>query len=154
MLGIRDVEEYLRARGLRGEVLKLGPGRAKTSYEAARSVGCRVEQIAKTVLLVGERSNVLVVLSGAKRVDLGRVSELLGERLRLAPPPLVEELTGYPVGGLPPFGHKQKLKTLIDKSIIDLKEVYTSAGSEDALLKIAVDDLLKACEGEVVEVSK
>ncbi len=154
MLGPKDLEGYVRARGIKGEFVRLKPGEAKTSAAAARAMGCQLGQIAKSILLMGARSRVLVVTSGDRRVNIRKVGELVGEKLRLAKPDEVLEETGFPVGGLPPFGHKQRIRVIVDPSVRRFKYVYTSGGSEDTLMKIDVEELVRACSAEVLEVSE
>jgi Cys-tRNA(Pro) deacylase len=154
MLGTKDIEEYLRKNKIKGEIVYLKPGEAKTSISAARAMKCSLGQIAKNILLIGEKSRVLVITSGDKRVDLMKISRILGEKFRLATPSEVVEETGYSVGGVPPFGHKKEIKTIIDNSIKRFSFVYTSGGSEDTLMKIDVDELIRACNGELLDVSQ
>lgn len=154
MLGTRDLKEYMRARGIKGDFIELKPGEARTSAAAARAVGCALGQIAKSILLMGKQSKVLVVMSGDRRVDVRKVSQLVGEKLRLASPREVLEETGFSVGGIPPFGHRQKIRTIADPSIRRFEHVYTSGGSENTLLKIDVEELMRACAAEIHEVSE
>lgn len=143
---------YMVLNGVRGEILKLPPRMARTSSSAAKAVGCSVGQIAKNIVLSGSETY-LVVLSGDRRVDVDKVSAVVGERLSLMKPAEILEKTGYPVGGVPPFGHRTLLKVLVDKSITRFDVVYTSGGSEDTLLKIEVGELLRHLKAPVVDVS-
>jgi len=154
MLGTEELKEYMREKGIRGEIVWLKPGEAKTSAEAARAVGCELGQIAKNIILVGESGVILVITSGDKRVDLDKVSRVIGERVKLASPKRVLEETGFPVGGVPPFGHRRKLRTIIDPSIRRYDYVYTSGGSEDTLLKIETEELIENCDAEILDVSR
>lgn len=154
MLGTRDLEEYMRVRGIKGEILRLRPGEAKTSAAAAQAVGCELGQIAKNILLIGKENRILVVTSGDRRINISKVSSLVGEKLRLATPREVLEETGFPVGGIPPFGHRQKIRTIADPSLRRFPYVYTSGGSEDTLMKIDVEELVRACDAEILEVSQ
>ncbi|MEM1583911.1 MAG: YbaK/EbsC family protein [Nitrososphaerota archaeon] len=154
MLGTRNLEEYMEKNKIRGEIIHLRPSEARTSISAARAVGCSLGQIAKNILLVGEKNKILVITSGDKKVNLKKVSEIFGGRFRLATPREILEETGYGVGGVPPFGHIKEIKTIIDPSIKRYSFVYTSGGSEDTLMKIDVDELIRACNGEILSVSE
>lgn len=154
MFGTKNLVEYLRKNNIDAQIIYLKPGEAKTSISAARAVGCSLGQIAKNILLIGEKSRILVITSGDKRVDLTKVSEIFMERFRLATPREVLEETGYSVGGVPPFGHIKEIKKIVDTSIKRFSFVYTSGGSEDTLMKINVEELIKACRGEVLDVSE
>lgn len=154
MLSTKDLEEYMEKNNIRGEIIHLRPGEARTSISAARAVRCSLGQIAKNILLVSEKNKILVITSGDKKVDLKRVSEIFGRRFRLATPREILEETGYNVGGVPPFGHIKEIKTIVDPSIKRYSFVYTSGGTEDTLMKINVDELIRACNGEVLNVSE
>lgn len=154
MLGTKDLVEYLRENNINAQIIYLKPGEAKTSISAARAVGCSLGQIAKNILLIGEKSRILVITSGDKRIDLKKVSEIFMEKFRLATPREVLEETGYSVGGVPPFGHIKEIKKIVDTSIMRFGFVYTSGGSEDTLMKIHVEELIKACNGEILDVSE
>jgi len=144
MLGPDYLEQYMKSRGISGEIIRLSPSAAKTSASAAESVGCEISQIAKSIVLKGEERYYVVVLSGDKRIDLKKASATLRDTLRLAKPEEILEQTGYPVGGVPPFGHANSLKILVDKSLLRFEEVYSSGGSDNTLLKIKVKELIKA----------
>ncbi|MEN2975036.1 MAG: YbaK/EbsC family protein [Candidatus Caldarchaeales archaeon] len=153
-LSTRDLEEYMKSKNIRGEIINLKPGEAKTSTAAARAVKCYVGEIAKNIVLIGSKgSKLMVIISGDKKIDLVKVSKRFSEKFRLATPDEVLLETGYTVGGVPPFGHLKPLKTIIDPSLRRYDHVYTSGGSEDTLMKISVEELLKACDGEIIDVS-
>lgn len=143
MLGPDDLSEYMRRNGIVGEIIRLGKDEAKTSKSAAKAVGCDVAQIAKNIVLKSGDELYLVIISGDKRIDYGKASREIGGEVRLASPEEVLERLGYPVGGVPPFGHKTVVKTYLDRSVLRFGEVYTSGGSEDTLMKIKTTELLK-----------
>lgn len=151
-LGANHVSEYMKKNGIEGNIAILGEDEARTSVSAARTVGCPVSQIAKSIVLVGDKP-FIVILSGDKKVDLTKASSLIGHDVRLADAETVLEETGFRIGGVPPFGHRKQLRVFIDHSLERFKEVYASAGSPDALLRIRMDILKKATGAEIVEVS-
>lgn len=151
-LGINHVSEYMKKNGIEGNIIILGEDEARTSVSAARAVGCPVSQIAKSIVLVGNEP-FIVILSGDKKVDLTKASSMIGHDVRLADAETVLQKTGFKIGGVPPFGHRKQLRVFIDHSLDRFKEVYGSAGSPDALLKIRLDTLEKATGAEIVEVS-
>ncbi|MEM2909521.1 MAG: YbaK/EbsC family protein [Nitrososphaerota archaeon] len=155
MLGIDSVKKFMKEKGANGTIIELGEGKARSSVLAALAVGCSVTQIAKNIVVETECGDVfLVIISGDKRVDLSKVSKLVGANLKLASPENVLEETGYVVGGVPPFGHKKRMKTFLDRSVERFSEVYTSGGSPDTLLKISVNELRRLTAAEIVDVSK
>ncbi|MCX8193049.1 MAG: YbaK/EbsC family protein [Nitrososphaeria archaeon] len=150
----KDLEDYMKSRKIEGEIIYLKPGEARTSIAAARAIKCSIGEIAKNIILVGSRgSKLIVVTSGDRKVDLEKVSNLFSEKFRLATPSEILEETGYSVGGVPPFGHLKPIRTIVDQSLKRYEYVYTSGGSEDTLMKIKVEELIKACGGEVLDLS-
>lgn len=95
--GLDELMASMKRMGVDGEVVWLQPGSGSTSVSAAEAVGCSVAQIAKSVVVKGGELY-LVVLSGNRRVDLGKVSEPVGERVSLASPREVLERLSFPVG--------------------------------------------------------
>jgi len=149
-----DVAAYLRAHGLAGELVTL-PEHVPTVEAAARAVGASVERIVKSVLFLADSSPVLVIANGTQRVDYKRVADYLNlsrKRLKLADALTVLEITGYPVGTVPPFGHKTRLRTLIDAGVLAQPEVYAGGGAIDALVRIAPAEIVRATGAETVNV--
>ncbi len=154
MLTPDDLEGYLRARGIAGEVLRLDVP-TPTVVAAARAVGVTPERIVKTVVFMVQGEPMLVIASGTAKVDTRALARHLGvsrKRIRIARPDEVLAATGYPVGAVPPLGHRQPLPTLLDESVLQHEMVYGGGGAEQALLKIAPRALLQAVRPSVVAV--
>lgn len=130
--------------------------RASTSREAAESLGIDLTRIAKTVVLVNERGEaVLVVVRGDRRIDQAGLARLIGcRKLRLASDQEVLEATGYPPGGVPPVGHKQKLPVYVDEELLGGGFYYAGGGDAQHLLLIRAEDILKLSGGTVLKVPK
>lgn len=150
----RRVQEALDALGLECIVTEHAAG-ARTSREAADLLGCAVAQIAKSLVFRGTRTGdaVLVVASGANRVDEKKVEALIGEPIERARPEFVREVTGYAIGGIPPLGHARALVTLVDEDLLRHSVVYAAGGTPNALFPIRPADLLGACGGRKVSVA-
>lgn len=148
-----SLKRFIEHQKLDAEFVELPPEQAKTSQSAAAAVNVSVDQIAKSIVLKGSKAYV-VVIAGDKRVDLKKFSFVVGEPVRLATPDEVLALTGFDVGCVPPFGHVKKLKTFVDKSVLENKVVYASGGTNSSLLKISVTELLRFLGCSVVEVAK
>ncbi|MEM1949676.1 MAG: YbaK/EbsC family protein [Nitrososphaerota archaeon] len=151
VLTTRDLKKFMEARGVEGEMIYLEAEQAKTSASAASAVGCPLSQIAKNIVLNYSSEYCVVVIPGDRKVDLEKFSQVVGSKVGLAKPDEVLRITDYPVGAVPPFGHLNKLKVYVDKSLLRHDTVYTSGGAVNVLLKIRTDLLLKAVDGEVVE---
>lgn len=128
----------------------------RTSAEAAAAIGCTVDQIAKSLLFRGEASGrpILVVMSGAGRVDEKKVAVILGEKIGRADPEFVRLKTGFAIGGVPPLGHAEPPVTLIDQSILAFGIIWAAAGTPNAVFQLTPEDLLDLTQGQRVDVAK
>ena len=116
MRGVKEVKSYMEENSINGEIIMFKAEQAKTSASAAEHLGCEVAQIAKSIVLKAENP-ILVILSGDMRVDLKKLSEVFGEKAKLASPEYVSEEVGFIIGGVPPMGFDRPVRILIDKSI-------------------------------------
>ena len=153
MRGVEEVKSYMEENSINGEIIMFKAEQAKTSASAAEHLGCEVAQIAKSIVLKADNP-ILVILSGDMRVDLKKLSEVIGEKAKLASPEYVSEEVGFIIGGVPPMGFDRPVRILIDKSIERFSEVFSSGGSRDSILKIDVNELKNVVKGEIVDVSK
>ena len=116
MRGVKEVKSYMEENSINGEIIMFKAEQAKTSASAAEHLGCEVAQIAKSIVLKADHP-ILVILSGDMRVDLKKLSEVIGEKAKLASPEYVSEEVGFIIGGVPPMGLDRPVRILIDKSI-------------------------------------
>jgi len=154
MMDASHIAAYLREHNISGEVVVL-PTHTPTVEEAARAVGTSVEHIVKSLLFLADDRPVLVVANGTARVDYKRVADCLNlsrKRVKMADAPTVLAITGFPVGTVPPFGHKTRLRTLIDAGVLAQPEVYAGGGAMDALLRITPEEIMRATSAETVRV--
>ena len=119
------------------------PESTRTSAEAAAAISCGVGQIAKSLVFRAKQSGrpVLVIASGANRVDEKKVGRLIGEKISRATPDFVREKTGFAIGGVPPVGHLELPITLIDRDLLAFEEIWAAAGTPNAVFRLAPDDL-------------
>ena len=153
MRGVKEVKTYIDKNKIDGEIIMFEAEQAKTSASAAEHLGCEVAQIAKSIMLKAENP-ILVILSGDMRVDLKKLSEVIGEKAKLASPEYVLEEVGFIIGGVPPMGFDRLVQVLMDKSVERFSEVFSSGGSRESILRIKVDELKNATKCELVDVSK
>ena len=149
------ISAYLREHNIPGEVIRL-PIHTPTVEDAARAVGTSVERIVKSLLFIADDQPVLVIANGTARVDYKRVADHLNlsrKRVKMADAPTVLAITGFPVGTMPPFVHKSRLRTLIDAGVLAQPEVYAGGGAIDALLRIAPAEIVRVTKAETVNVS-
>jgi prolyl-tRNA editing enzyme YbaK/EbsC (Cys-tRNA(Pro) deacylase) len=150
---IRRVQEALAALGLDAQVVELGRS-ARTAAEAAAAVGCRVDQIAKSLVFRLRDSGraLLVITSGANRVDEAAVGALAGEPLDKADAAFVREQTGFAIGGVAPVGHARPVTTLIDADLLSWPEIWAAAGHPNTVFRLTPTDLVRITSGRVVAV--
>ena len=153
MRGVKEVKTYIDKNEINAEIIMFEAEQAKTSASAAEHLGCEVAQIAKSIVLKAENP-ILVILSGDMRVDLKKLSEVIGEKAKLASPEYVLEEVGFIIGGVPPMVFDRPVQMLMDKSVERFSEVFSSGGSRESILRIAVDELKNARKCELVDVSK
>jgi len=126
----------------------------RTAQEAADRAGCELGQIVKSLIFKGKASNkpILVLTSGANRVDEKRISEYAGETIGKADADFARAATGFVIGGVPPFGHIQKIETYIDEDFLQYEKIWAAAGTPNAIFELPTDALQKITEGRVVKV--
>ena len=115
----------------------------RTAQEAADSIGCAVAQIAKSLVFRDKDSldPVLVVASGTNQVDVKKINAGCGCRLGRADADYVREKTGFVIGGIPPAGHLNPLKTILDEDLRNYTEIWAAAGTPFAVFKLSPGDL-------------
>ena len=131
-------------------------GRRRTARDAAQAIGCEVGQIAKSLVfqfLVSEMP-LLVIASGAIRVNVDLVGQRLGEAIVMAEADYVRASTGFAIGGVPPLGHTTPIRTkLIDQEIMQYQEIWAAAGTPHAVFRLTPDELIRITKGELMQVS-
>lgn len=147
------VQDALAAADLTLNVVEL-PQSTRTAPEAAAAVGATLGQIVKSILFRAPQSDrpVLVLTSGANRVDERLVAALLGEPLAKADADFVRARTGFAIGGVPPVGHLEPIPTFIDEDLLTHAEIWAAAGTPNALFHLTPADLLRATQGQVARV--
>jgi len=128
-------EEWLKVSGLGIEVMHFADG-TRTARDAARAVGCEVGQIVKSLVFVAGGQPVVVLASGADRVDLAKLGLLAGGEPQQADPDTARDATGYSIGGVPPFGHARRLPVFMDRDLLQYPVVWAAAGRPDAVFEI------------------
>lgn len=127
----------------------------RTAEDAAAAIGCRVAQIASSLVVSDGARMAVVVTSGANRLDTDRVAAVLGwDDADLADPDGVREATGWAIGGVPPFAHDEDLPVLVDESLLAFDEVWAAAGTPDAVFPIDPDRLVELSGGEPAAVAE
>lgn len=131
------------------------PDSTRTAAQAATAVGCELAQITKSLVFAADGEPVLVLVDGASRVDLGLVAEeLAAEKVRRADADLVREVSGYAIGGVPPFGHRKPMRVLADRGLLRHEVVWAAAGTPHAVFAIDPRTMISAAGGELADVAE
>jgi Cys-tRNA(Pro) deacylase len=145
------VQDALDAAGIDTRIIEYDVP-ARTSAEAAAVLGCTVAQIAKSLVFRTQSGTpVLVIASGANRVDEKKVAALAGEPIGKADAAFVREATGYAIGGIPPLAHAKLLRAFVDRNLLSYDTVYAAGGTPHAMFPIEPADLVRVAKAEVAE---
>ena len=141
------------ASGLDIEIQRYPDG-TRTAADAAAAVGCKIDQIVKSLVFMADVRPILILCSGARRVDEEKLAEYIGTEIRIAGAREVRAATGYAIGGTPPLGHTVPLKTVVDPHLMEFEEIWAAAGTPDSVFPIQPKELVKATSGAVVAVTR
>jgi len=148
-----NVAEVLRELGVPGEVREL-PEPAPTAATAAAQLGCTVGAIANSLVFSADGAPLLVLTSGAHRVDTTRVAALIGaSAVKRADPDFVRRSTGQVIGGVAPVGHPEPLRTLVDTWLEPYDVVWAAAGHAHTVFPTSFAELLRITSGTPAVVS-
>ena len=128
-----------------------------TVPDAARALGVATEQIIKSLVFVIDDEPLLVINNGITLVDRRKVATHMGvgrKRVKFASGEAALEITGYIVGSMPPFGHRQTLPTLIDPAVKQFDLIFGGGGDIDAMLRLTPAELLRVTAGSLVAISE
>jgi prolyl-tRNA editing enzyme YbaK/EbsC (Cys-tRNA(Pro) deacylase) len=156
MIGVKprnaQVASALAAVGVDTDI-KILDADAKTAAAAAEQLGCDVGAIANSLLFDCDGSPLLVMASGAHRVDTSLLARALGANsITKASPQLVRDATGQAIGGVAPTGHPVRIRTVVDESLAGYPVVWTAAGTPDSVMPLSYEQLLTITEGVVLQV--
>lgn len=150
---VERVRQALAAFGGEHRVIELDAS-ARTAADAARALGCRVDQIVKSLVFRGRHTGraILVTASGANRVDERRIADLVAEPVEKGDADFVRARTGFAIGGVAPVGHAEPLATLIDEDLFAWGEIWAAAGHPNTVFRLSPADLARMTGGRVTGV--
>ena len=149
----QKVQDVLRQAGFSGAIMEV-PQSTRTAAEAAVAVGCDVAQIVKSLIFRGSVTDrpLLIIASGANRVNEKSVGVLIGEPLAKADAEFVRQHTGYAIGGVPPVAHVSQIATFVDEDLLHQPEIWAAAGTPNTLFRLTPTDLLRLTGGRIIKV--
>jgi prolyl-tRNA editing enzyme YbaK/EbsC (Cys-tRNA(Pro) deacylase) len=150
----KKVQDAARARGLTIAVREMAES-TRTAEEAAAACGVTVGQIVKSLVFLGSESGrpYLLLVSGTNRVNEKDVARHLGEKLKRPDANAVRALTGYAIGGIPPFGHDTAMATYMDVDLTQYDVIWAAAGTPKAVFRTEPARLRDAAGAVIIEVT-
>lgn len=156
LLSSADLQRFIEAQQIEATILPMAD-HTPTVPDAARALGVEPEQIIKSLVFLVYEEPLLVINNGLAKVDRRKVADWLGvgkKQVKFASAEQALEITGYIVGSMPPFGHRRKLRTLVDPAVSEFEIIYGGGGDIDAMMRLTSTELLRVTEGETVRVSE
>lgn len=156
---VRAVTEALTAADARDGSgrpcqVRILPDAVHTAAAAAAALGVEVGQIANSLIFDADGEPLLVLTSGAHRVDTDKVAALLGvRRVRRASADFVRDHTGQPIGGVAPVGHPKPIRTLVDQALARYDEIWAAGGVPQAVFPTTYAELVRITSGTPAEVA-
>lgn len=148
------VRAALAAAGVEVRVVEFAES-TRTAQDAARAVGTSIGQIVKSLTFLADGRPVLVLASGANRVDTAKVARLAGAaRVEKATADATREATGFSIGGVPPVGHRTVLPVYVDAALLAYDVVYAAAGTAHAVFPIDPSALVRVTAGTVGDIAE
>ncbi len=154
---VERVKHALTSAGLDAGLVQELPADTSTAEAAARAVGAPIGSIVKSLIFLADGKPLLVLVAGDQRADVQQLRTYTGlskRRLRIARPDQVLESTGFEVGGVPPVGHSESVRTLVDGTLSRFDTVWAAAGNAHAVFPIAYEQLVAITGGEVVDLAE
>ncbi len=149
----QKVQDALVLLGSRAQVVE-HENAGHTAADAALLLRCDIAQIAKSIIFRSATSgkSVLVITSGANRVDEKKVADILGDKLAKADAAFVREQTGFAIGGVPPLAHTNPGAILLDQDLLKFHQVFPAGGTPHAMFAIDPNELLRISGAQFADV--
>jgi len=151
-----ELQRFIETNHIDATILPMN-GHTPTVSDAARELGVETDQIIKSLVFIAGDSPLLVINNGLSRVDRKKLALLMGvgrKKVKFAKAEQALDITGYVVGSMPPFGHRQRLPTLVDEAVMTLDTIYGGGGDIDAMMRLTPRELIKVTGAEVQAISE
>ena len=154
MEGLDKVVSYFKERNIFVKAL-VSEQSTHDSLSASKAFGIELSQITKSMIFEADERPILILISGDRNVDVGKLKKIIGIReIKLAKPEFVLSNTGFVVGAVPPVAHRKPIQVYLDKSLFRHRVVYPAGGTRNSLFEIELGKLLEAVKGEVIDVGE
>ena len=148
---LNRVKAAINAAGLSDNIRETGL--AKTAQMAAEQVGCGVDQIGKSIIVQGAKTQdvYLFLTAGGNSVDITRASAIAGEEMIKADATVVRQKTGFAIGGVSPIGHLSPSRTFMDPRLIEFEEIWVAAGTPNHVFSVQPSKLAQIIHAQIIE---
>jgi Cys-tRNA(Pro) deacylase len=149
----QKIQDILSTKNIKTTVVELA-ATTRTAQEAADAIGCAVAQILKSLVFQTKETKepILVLASGINRVNEKLIAQHVGQKIERADADFVREVTGFAIGGIPPIGHAQKIKTFVDQDLFQYDQLWAAAGTPHAVFSLSNQDLKSLTDGIIIQV--
>jgi prolyl-tRNA editing enzyme YbaK/EbsC (Cys-tRNA(Pro) deacylase) len=150
----QTIQDVLNSKGLSCSVIEL-PGSTRTAQDAAKSIGCELSQIVKSLIFITLDSQrpVLILASGPNRIKERNISMHIGEDIVKADATLTKKITGFAIGGIPPLGHNNTIELIfIDEDLLNFDTLWAAAGTPHAVFNISSKDLVAITNAKIISI--
>ena len=151
-----DLQQFINKNDIEATILAMSE-KTPTVIDAARALNAKTDQIIKSLVFIIAGNPLLVINNGLARVDRRKLAECLEinpRKVKFASPDQALVYTGYVVGSMPPFGHKETLPTLVDSNIPGMEMIYAGGGGIDAMMRLTPKELLRVTRAKVADLSE
>lgn len=125
----------------------------KTAQEAADQIGVEIGKIGKSIIFRSNNEPILVITSGKNKVSIEKLEKLIGEKIEKADADFVYKKTGFSIGGVPPFGHQERIKHIfLDEDLLNYQEIWCAAGTPFSVFKIGSRRLIEITQAKLVDI--
>jgi prolyl-tRNA editing enzyme YbaK/EbsC (Cys-tRNA(Pro) deacylase) len=151
-----DLQRFIANREIEATIMPMA-GHTPTVSDAARELGVATESIIKSLVFLSDGAPLLVINNGLARVDRRKLAAILGvgrKKVKFATAEQALAITGFVVGSMPPFGHRQVLRTLVDPAVLAMETIYGGGGDINAMMRLTSRELMRATGAEVQALSE
>ena len=151
-----NLQQFLDQYQIEATILPMAE-HTPTVPDAVRALGVETDQIIKSLVFLVNDEPLLVINNGTVKTDRRKLATRLNvgrKKVKFASPEKALEITGYIVGSMPPFGHRQKLRTFVDPAITEFEVIFGGGGDIDAMMRLTPDELLKVTTAEILSVAE
>ncbi len=152
-LGVDELRTFILACNIPAEIVNLDVP-TPTVQTAANAVGAHADQIIKSILFLANEHPILAIACGLANIQRRAIADLYSiskKKVKLASPEMVLEISGYEVGAMPPFGHRQPLPTVIDQRVLTFTDAYAGGGADNVLLRLNPQDILRVTGAKLLD---